>query len=99
MLFVGFFVGVFQGEVNAVLILLALFIWNFSEAYAISTCSTTIGKWLCGIYVYDSAGQRLTYFRALRRSFLVYVSSCGLYLPIINMATMGSGILYPQKKR
>ena len=98
MMFVGFFIGVFQGQSNAVIIILALFILNFSEAYLISTCSTTFGKWLCGTYVYDSDGSRLAYSKALKRSFLVYVSSCGLYLPIISLATMGSEFVMLRKK-
>lgn len=98
MMFVGFFIGVFQGQSNAVIIILALFILNFSEAYLISTCSTTFGKWLCGTYVYDSDGNRLAYSKALKRSFLVYVSSCGLYLPIISLATMGSEFVMLRKK-
>jgi uncharacterized RDD family membrane protein YckC len=63
-------------ESNMLMILLCFlllysFLWMFGyPAILEKTFSTTLGKWLFNIYVYDESGVRLTWSQAIRRNFI-----------------------------
>jgi uncharacterized RDD family membrane protein YckC len=65
-----------------------LFLWNFVEAFLLSTWGTTLGKWLLGTSVRDIRGNKLTYNAALSRSFQVWIKGLGLGIPIISFLTI-----------
>ncbi len=62
--------------------------WNFFEALLLSKWGTTIGKWLLGVSLTDSFGNKLTYEDALSRSFQVWIKGMGLGLPIVSIITL-----------
>lgn len=63
-------------------------VWVFVEAAFLSVWGTTPGKWLLKTSVRDAQGNRLTYSRALSRSFDVWLRGMGCAVPVIVMVTM-----------
>ena len=60
----------------------------FIEAVFLSFWGTTPWKWLFNIKVRDKiTGKKLTYSRALKRSYLVYIRGQGLGIPIVSIIT------------
>ena len=57
----------------------------FVEAGLISSFGTTIGKRLVGIRVYASDGKKMSFFYALKRSFLVFGAGMGFFLPYVSL--------------
>ncbi len=64
-----------------------IFIWNFVEAFLLSTTGTTLGKWLLGVSIHNFYGEKLTYQEALSRSFEVWIRGLGLGIPIVSLVT------------
>jgi len=67
---------------------LLLFVWIFIEAFLLSTCGTTPGKFFLSTTVKNSDGQNLTYWDALSRSFSVWWRGLGAGLPIVTLITL-----------
>jgi uncharacterized RDD family membrane protein YckC len=63
------------------------FVWNFVEAFLLSTTGTTLGKWLLGVSIHKVYGEKLTYQEALARSFAVWIRGIGLGIPIVSFVT------------
>ena len=59
--------------------------WFFLDAAFVTTFGTTPGKWLAGLNVVDSEGQRLKPGRSLARSMLVYAFGWGFGLPLLTL--------------
>ncbi|MGQ9617403.1 MAG: RDD family protein [Candidatus Aminicenantia bacterium] len=53
-----------------------------------STLGIIPGKWLLRTTVRDSAGQKLTFSRALNRIFSIWLKGMGAGLPIVNPITL-----------
>jgi len=68
--------------------MLISFIWVFVEATLLSTWGTTPGKWLLRTTLRDSAGNKLTFPRALDRSFSVWWRGMGIGFPIVTLITL-----------
>ncbi len=68
--------------------MLIIFIWVFVEASVLSTWGTTPGKWLLRTTLQDSAGNKLTFSRALNRSFSVWWRGIGIGFPIVSLITL-----------
>ena len=84
------FLGVndmFSGVIAILFDMLILFLWVFVEAVFLSTFGATPGKWLLRVTVRDSEGKKLTFLRALRRSFLVWLKGLGIGIPILTAIT------------
>jgi len=64
------------------------FLWVFLEAYTISRFGTTFGKNLLGTRVLDNNGKLLTYDRALKRSYGVWLKGMGGGFVLISWITM-----------
>jgi uncharacterized RDD family membrane protein YckC len=67
---------------------LIVFIWTFLESHLLNYWGYTPGKKLLGISVRDRNGNRLSYEKALNRSFKVYWRGMGIGFPIISFVTM-----------
>lgn len=63
-------------------------VWVFVEAAFLSAWGTTPGKWLLKTSVRDAQGNRLTYSRALSRSFDVWLRGMGCAVPLVVAVTM-----------
>jgi len=61
------------------------------EAFMLSVCGGTPGKWLLGIQVIHSNGQKLTFKDAWSRSFRVWWRGMGLCIPLCSPFTMFHG--------
>ena len=68
--------------------MLIVFIWVFVEASLLSTWGTTPGKWLLRTTLRDSAENKLTFYRALNRSFSVWWRGIGIGFPIVTLITL-----------
>ncbi len=68
--------------------ILALFLMIPVEAALLSHFKTTPGKWLFGIEVTNSVGERLSSEDARRRSFDVWVKGQGLGIPLVMIIPM-----------
>ena len=68
--------------------MLLLFIWVFVEASLLSTWGTTPGKWLLKTTLRDLAGSKLTFSRALGRSFSVWWRGMGIGFPVVKLITI-----------
>jgi len=93
----AFFFGLFfmklgfplWGDIYSTIVgLLCLLVWVFVEAAFLSTWGTTFGKWLLKIKITDAEGKKLTYARALKRSFLVWFKGLGMGLPFVIIVTL-----------
>lgn len=69
---------------NSVTAFVALYLlWLPLEAGFLTATGTTPGKWVFGIRVVKSQGQKLAYPEALKRAFLVWVQGEGLGIPVV----------------
>lgn len=66
---------------------LSTFLWVFIESSMLSSWGTTPGKWLLSTKVRDSAGQKLTFSTALKRSFSVWWRGVAIGLPLVSLLT------------
>lgn len=73
---------------DILIVWVVVFLWVFAEASLLSTWGTTPGKWLLRITLRDSAGQNVTYSRALKRSFSVWFAGLGLGVPVFAFITL-----------
>lgn len=64
------------------------FVWLFVETVLLCACGTTLGKWLLGINIKNSAGKKLSFTDALKRSFSVWLKGLGMSLPFISIFTL-----------
>ncbi len=67
--------------------IIILFLWVFIEPIFLHFCGATFGKWLLKIKLRDSEGNKLTFFTALKRSFLVWFKCLAIGLPFIWLIT------------
>lgn len=67
-------------------VLLYLF-WLPTEAVLISVFTATPAKWLYGIKIESKSGENLDFFKALERSFLVFIKGEGAAIPLITLFT------------
>lgn len=75
---------------DIIFIMLALFIWVFMEASLLSTWGTTLGKWFFKTKITDSLDKKLTFSKALDRSFSVWWKGLAAGLPIIYLITLSN---------
>jgi len=68
-------------------VVFVVFFWAFVEAFLLSTWGTTPGKWLLKTTLRDSEGKKLTFFRALKRSFSVWWRGMGIGVPGVTLIT------------
>ncbi len=64
------------------------FVWNFVEALLIASFGTTPGKFLINMKILSADRKHLSYVKALKRSFGVYILGFGLGVPFLSLATM-----------
>ena len=64
---------------------ISFWIFVFVEAFLISSFSTTAGKRLLGIYVFDQNENKLSFGRSLKRSFMVFGAGMGFFLPYVSL--------------
>ena len=87
--FIFEFAGPSIMEMNDVLFeMIIVFLWIFVEAPLLSSWGTTPGKWLLRITLRDSAGRKLTFSKALNRSFSVWGRGLGLGFPLATIVTL-----------
>ena len=65
------------------LFLIVLFLYNFVEALSLAIYGTTFGKWLLKVRVRTSAGDRLSFGRALRRALSVWLKGLAAGVPVL----------------
>lgn len=65
-----------------------MFIWVYIEAQLLCSWGTTPGRWVLGIVLRDSNGQKLSFSDALKRSFSVWLRGMGIGLPLISLVTV-----------
>ena len=58
------------------------------EAAFLSITGTTPAKWILGISVVSTSGEKLKYSAALKRVFLVLIVGEGLGIPVVSFVTM-----------
>jgi len=68
--------------------MLVMFIWVFAESAFLSTWGTTPGKWLFKITLRDPSGQKLSFSKALGRSFNVWATGMGIGFPLATLITL-----------
>jgi len=69
-------------------ILLLLFYLIFFEPMMLSSFGTTPGKSLLGIRIRDLSGKRISYTKAMKRGFFVWLNGMGTGIPLIALFTM-----------
>lgn len=67
---------------------ISLVILIFMEATILAYKGTTPGKWLLNIELTTENGEKLTFLKALLRSWLVIYKGLGLEIPFISLITM-----------
>src|SRR5262249_42232269 len=67
---------------------ISLVIYIVLEAVCLNVFGTTVGKSLYGIRVTTKTGERLRFFTALERSFLVWMRGLGLGIPLVSLITL-----------
>ena len=68
--------------------IVAIFLWTFVETFLLATCGYTPGKWLLKVTVRNEDGSKLSFRKALQRSFSVWWLGYGAGIPVINVITM-----------
>jgi hypothetical protein len=63
-------------------------VWIVVESIFLSTWGTTWGKSLLKTQVRDNKGKKLTFYNALKRSFLVWFKGLGMGIPPIFIITL-----------
>ena len=79
---------IFLLENRIVIAIILIITWLFVEAFLLSTWGTTVGKWLLGTSVRDTAGNKLSFNAALKRSIQVLVNGQFLRIPIVCLFGM-----------
>jgi len=69
-------------------ILLLLFYLIFFEPMMLSSFGTTPGKSLLGIRIRDLSGKKISYTKAMKRGFFVWLNGMGIGIPLIAFFTM-----------
>ncbi len=64
---------------------LSFWLYVFVEAFLIAKFSTTFGKRLLGIRVFDENGKLLSFKASLKRAFLVFGAGIGFFLPYVSL--------------
>ena len=59
------------------------FLWVFVEAFLLSVWGTTPGKWILGVVLRDATWQKITFSKALKRSFSVWLNGLGMGIPVV----------------
>lgn len=92
--FVGFVLSIlitaglpFSHEIPSYFLFIFLVILIAFEATMLTTYGTTLGKRLCGITVRGATGQKISFFKALRRTLAVWGVGMGWSLPIVSFLT------------
>jgi len=62
-------------------------LWLPAEAAFLAAFGTTPAKWIFGIHVLSSTGDKLSYQIALKRAFLVWIQGEGLGIPLVTFFT------------
>jgi uncharacterized RDD family membrane protein YckC len=93
--------GAFQGPIGEICIepiterlltIPAMIVWWLFEAFLISRFSTTFGKWLFGIRVTEPDGTKLSYKRALVRTFNMWCFGLGCLIPFATVCYQASSL-------
>ncbi len=97
LLFIFFaeFYFLLENPVSAGIIIYLL--WMPVEAGFLSITGTTPAKWIFGISVLSGDGSKLSYLRALERTFLVFLKGEGLSIPFVVIFTRISAYLTLEK--
>lgn len=75
-------------EINDTLLgIILLLAYNFVEPIMLASLGTTPFKWLLCVRVRNHDGSKLSYFRALHRTFSVWLRGQGLGVPLIALFT------------
>jgi uncharacterized RDD family membrane protein YckC len=89
---IGIILGIFNPSLisNSTIVfgMEVLFIWFLIEPIFLSTCGTTLGKWILNIKVRDINGEKPKFYNAFTRSFWVWVVGFGFGIPIVNLFTL-----------
>lgn len=81
-----FFLGV--NSFGAFHAILGLLTWTLIEPFILTTCGTTLGKWLLRIEIRNIDGSKISYMKALVRSFGIWVNGFGMGIPILSLMTL-----------
>lgn len=65
-------------------------IWLFFESLSLSTLGTTLGKWVFSSKLVSIDGGKLSFPKALLRSFSMWVNGLGLMLPVVSLLTLSN---------
>lgn len=63
-------------------------VWWIIEAFNLSFFGSTLGKWIFGISVRKSNGEKLKFGEAVARGFRIWWQGLGLSIPIISFFTL-----------
>lgn len=90
---IGVLIGVFDIPIGAAangpfLGMGVIFLWVFIESILLCTWGATPGKWIMHCTIRDDEGKKLSFMRALNRSFSVWWLGVGAGVPIISLITM-----------
>ena len=77
----------------------SFWVYLFVEAFLVSSFATTAGKRLLGIYIFDQDEKKLSFGRALKRSFLVFGAGMGFFLPYVSLVSPLCVIFWFVKRR
>lgn len=100
---IGFLLGIFaplfvmQKSNDALLGIVALFLYVFVEALLLSSFGTTPGKWLFKIQLAHASGNPISYSQALTRAIKVWWRGLGIGFPIVGLIT--NVVAYERLKR
>lgn len=100
---IGLLLGIFaplfvmQKNNDALLGIVALFLYVFVEALLLSSFGTTPGKWLFKIQLAHASGNPISYAQALTRAIKVWWRGLGIGFPIVVLIT--NVVAYERLKR
>jgi len=100
---IGLLLGIFaplfvmQKNNDALLGIVALFLYVFVEALLLSSFGTTPGKWLFKIQLAHASGNPISYSQALTRAINVWWRGLGIGFPIVGLIT--NVVAYERLKR
>ena len=72
-------------EAPSLLFYASFWIYTITEALLICLFGTTIGKRLFGVRILSPDGEKLSFFRSLKRAFLVFGLGTGFFLPYVSL--------------
>jgi uncharacterized RDD family membrane protein YckC len=76
---------IWTGVISLVVFWALLSIW---DPVFISSSGATPGKWMMGVKVLEADGRKLTFLRALQRTWLVLIFGQALRIPILSLIAM-----------